>query len=54
MNKKMTLLAGAISSVLSGAALADINDIIITEYVEGSASNKAVEISNIGTSNYGV
>ncbi|KFK48186.1 nuclease, partial [Vibrio vulnificus] len=29
-----------------------INDIIITEYVEGSASNKAVEISNIGTSNY--
>ncbi|HDY7660720.1 TPA: ExeM/NucH family extracellular endonuclease [Vibrio vulnificus] len=52
MNKKMTLLAGAISSVLSGAALADINDIIITEYVEGSASNKAVEISNIGTSSY--
>ncbi|HDY7712940.1 TPA: ExeM/NucH family extracellular endonuclease [Vibrio vulnificus] len=52
MNKKMTLLAGAISSVLSGAALADINDIIITEYVEGSASNKALEISNIGTSNY--
>ncbi|HDY7708494.1 TPA: ExeM/NucH family extracellular endonuclease [Vibrio vulnificus] len=52
MNKKMTLLAGAISSVLSGAALADINDIIITEYVEGSASNKAVEISNIGRSNY--
>ncbi|WP_333014442.1 ExeM/NucH family extracellular endonuclease [Vibrio vulnificus] len=52
MNKKMTLLAGAISSVLSGVALADINDIIITEYVEGSASNKAVEISNIGTSNY--
>ncbi|HAS8528456.1 TPA: ExeM/NucH family extracellular endonuclease [Vibrio vulnificus] len=52
MNKKMTLLAGAISGVLSGAALADINDIIITEYVEGSASNKAVEISNIGTSNY--
>ncbi|EPU5980921.1 ExeM/NucH family extracellular endonuclease [Vibrio vulnificus] len=52
MNKKMTLLAGAISSVLSGAALADINDIIITEYVEGSASNKAVEISNVGTSNH--
>ena len=49
MNKKMTLLAGAISSVLSGAALADINDILITEYVEGSSSNKAVEISNTGT-----
>ncbi|MCA4023266.1 ExeM/NucH family extracellular endonuclease [Vibrio vulnificus] len=52
MNKKMTLLAGAISSVLSGAALADINDIIITEYMEGGYNNKAVEISNIGTSNY--
>lgn len=49
MNKKMTLLAGAISSVLSGAAFADINDIIISEYVEGSASNKAVEITNIGS-----
>ncbi|PFG55105.1 hypothetical protein ATG66_1367 [Vibrio sp. ES.051] len=48
MNKKITLLAGAISSVLSGAALANINDIIISEYVEGSAQNKAVEISNIG------
>ncbi|EHA1127402.1 ExeM/NucH family extracellular endonuclease [Vibrio navarrensis] len=49
MNRKMTLLAGAISSVLSGAALADINDIIITEYVEGSGQNKAIEITNIGS-----
>ncbi|EHD0094019.1 ExeM/NucH family extracellular endonuclease [Vibrio vulnificus] len=52
MNKKMTLLAGAISSVLSGAALADINDIIITEYMEGGYNNKAVEITNLGTTDY--
>ncbi|AUL96872.1 nuclease [Vibrio vulnificus] len=48
----MTLLAGAISSVLSGAALADINDIIITEYMEGGYNNKAVEITNLGTTDY--
>lgn len=53
MNKKMTLIAGAISSVLSGVAIADIGDmskVLITEYVEGSSQNKAVEISNTGTS----
>ncbi|EPF7602714.1 ExeM/NucH family extracellular endonuclease [Vibrio vulnificus] len=53
MNKKMTLLAGAISTVLSGIATADIGDmskVLITEYVEGSAQNKAIEISNTGTS----
>lgn len=52
MNKKMTLLAGAISGVLSGAALADINHIIISEYVEGSSNNKAIEITNLGTADY--
>ncbi|KGK23013.1 nuclease [Vibrio navarrensis] len=56
MNRKMTLLAGAISSVLSGAALADINDIIITEYVESAvdkyARNSAIEISNNGTEDF--
>ncbi|EPR4994291.1 ExeM/NucH family extracellular endonuclease [Vibrio navarrensis] len=52
MNRKMTLLAGAISSVLSGAALADINDIIITEYMEGGYNNKAVELTNLGTTDY--
>ena len=49
MNKKRTLLAGAISSVLAGPALADINDILITEYVEGTDNNKAIEISNLGS-----
>lgn len=52
MNKKMTLLAGAISSVLSGAALADINDIIISEYVEGSDDNKAIELLNTGDTDF--
>ncbi|MDK9739914.1 ExeM/NucH family extracellular endonuclease [Vibrio sp. D404a] len=52
MNKKMTLLAGAISSVLSGAALADINNIIISEYVEGSDDNKAIELLNTGDTDF--
>ncbi|MDF2154705.1 ExeM/NucH family extracellular endonuclease [Vibrio sp. CAU 1672] len=56
MNKKMTLLAGAISSVLSGAALADINNIIISEYVEGGvsnyATNSAIEITNTGITDF--
>lgn len=55
MNRKMTLLAGAISSVLSGAALADINHILISEYVDGSGSyakNTAVELTNTGSTDY--
>ena len=52
MNKKMTLLAGAISSVLSGAALADINNIIISEYVEGSSNNKAIELLNTSDTDF--
>ncbi|MEZ8105736.1 ExeM/NucH family extracellular endonuclease [Vibrio cortegadensis] len=53
MNKKITILAGAISCALSGAAFADIGDmskVLITEYVEGSSQNKAIEISNFGDS----
>lgn len=46
MNKK--ILALAIGSVLSAGAYADINNILITEYVEGSANNKAVELTNYG------
>ena len=52
MNKKMTLLAGAISSVLSGAALADINNILISEYVEGSSNNKAIELLNTSDTDF--
>jgi len=49
---KKTILTLAISSILSANAYADINDILITEYVEGSGDNKAIEITNTGTSNY--
>ncbi|MDN3679405.1 ExeM/NucH family extracellular endonuclease [Vibrio tapetis subsp. quintayensis] len=52
MNKKMTVLAGAITSILSASALADINDIIISEYMEGGYNNKAVEITNLGASDF--
>lgn len=52
MNKKITILAGAISCALSGAAFADISDIVITEYVEGSSYNKAVEITNVGSTDH--
>jgi predicted extracellular nuclease/endonuclease I len=43
---KKTLLASAMSLTLPTTAMANI---IITEYVEGSSNNKAVEISNIGS-----
>jgi predicted extracellular nuclease len=54
MNKKMTLLAGAISSVLSSAALASLQDVVISEVVDGkdSAKNRAVEITNLGGVDY--
>ena len=46
MNKKILTLA--IGSVLSAGAYADINNILITEYVEGTANNKAIELTNYG------
>ncbi|OZS45304.1 ExeM/NucH family extracellular endonuclease [Photobacterium sanguinicancri] len=45
MNKKVTLLSAAIASVLAAPAMAGINDIIISEYVEGTSYNKAVELA---------
>ena len=38
---KKKILALAIGGVLSAGAYADINDILISEYVEGSSNNKA-------------
>ncbi|MGF1690072.1 ExeM/NucH family extracellular endonuclease [Photobacterium kagoshimensis] len=49
MNKKVTLLSAAIASILAAPAMAGINDIIISEYVEGTSYNKAVELTNTGT-----
>ena len=49
---KKKILALAISSVLSTSAFAGLNNILITEYVEGSSFNKAIEISNFGADDY--
>ncbi len=52
MNKKLTLslvslaVAGALSPIAH--ATGDLSKVIITEYVEGSGYNKAIEISNLG------
>ena len=43
---KKTLLASTLSLALPTTAMANV---IFTEYVEGSSSNKAIEISNVGT-----
>ncbi|MGF1685396.1 ExeM/NucH family extracellular endonuclease [Photobacterium japonica] len=52
MNNKLTLLSAAVATALSAPAMAGINDIIISEYVEGSSYNKAIEITNTGDTNY--
>ncbi|ELR65483.1 Extracellular deoxyribonuclease Xds [Photobacterium marinum] len=52
MKKKVTLLSAAITAALAAPAFAGINDIIISEYVEGSDNNKAIEIKNIGASEF--
>jgi predicted extracellular nuclease len=49
---KKKLLALAIGSVLSAGAQADISNILITEYVEGSSYSKAIEITNTGSDAY--
>jgi predicted extracellular nuclease len=54
MNKNLnrSILALAISGILSSHASAAITDIIISEYLEGSGDNKAIELTNTGTSSY--
>ncbi len=54
MNKNLnkSLLALVISGILSSHASAAITDIIISEYLEGSGDNKAIELTNTGTSSY--
>ena len=51
---KKKILALAISGILSASAQADVTDIIITEYVEGSSgfNNVAIELTNTGTTDY--
>jgi len=43
---KKAMLTTALSCLLSATAMANV---VITEYVEGSSSNKAIEISNLGS-----
>jgi len=45
---KKKILAVAISSIISASAQADMTDILITEYVEGTSNNKAIELTNYG------
>ena len=45
---KKKILAVAISSIISAGAQADMTDILITEYVEGTSNNKAIELTNYG------
>ncbi|GIC77327.1 ExeM/NucH family extracellular endonuclease [Moritella sp. F3] len=50
---KKKLLALTIGGVLSASAQADMNDIIITEYIESTSYNSnVIELTNTGTSNY--
>ncbi|QBF81634.1 GlyGly-CTERM sorting domain-containing protein [Shewanella maritima] len=49
MNKKMTTVAKAVALLMATASTAAQADLVITEYVEGGGSNKAVEISNLGS-----
>ncbi len=51
-NLNKTILAVAISGILSASANAAITDIIISEYVEGTGYNKAIELTNTGSEDY--
>lgn len=51
-NLNRNLLALTISGILSSQAHAAITDIIISEYVEGSGDNKAIELTNTGSASY--
>ncbi|WP_394132992.1 endonuclease [Shewanella maritima] len=50
MNKKISAVASAITLLLATVSTAAHANLVITEYVEGGGNNKAVEISNLGTS----
>ncbi|MDO6610419.1 endonuclease [Shewanella sp. 1_MG-2023] len=51
MNNKINAVAKAVTLLLATASTAAHADLVITEYVEGGGSNKAIEISNLGDSN---
>lgn len=50
MNTKPTLLALSTAMVLGTLSTQAHAELVITEYIEGSSSNKALEITNLGSS----
>ena len=50
MRIKMSAVATATAIVLGTFSTAASANLVITEYIEGSANNKAIEISNLGSS----
>lgn len=50
MRIKMNAVAAATAMVLGTLSTAANANLVITEYIEGSSNNKALEISNVGTS----
>ncbi len=49
MKIKMNAVAAATAMVLGGLSTAASANLVITEYVEGGSNNKALEISNVGS-----
>jgi predicted extracellular nuclease len=52
MRNKLSYSMVFVISITAAPTYADINDIIISEYVEGSSSNKAIELTNIGSTSH--
>ncbi|MCL1068247.1 endonuclease [Shewanella olleyana] len=50
MNNKINAVAKTVALLLAVSSATANADLVITEYVEGGGSNKAVEISNLGSS----
>lgn len=50
MKVKMSAVASATAIALCAFSTAASANLVITEYIEGSSSNKAIEISNLGSS----
>ncbi|CAM2912314.1 endonuclease [Vibrio rarus] len=50
MNNKINAVTKAVTLLLATASAAANANLVITEYIEGSGSNKAVEITNLGDS----
>ncbi|PXA72528.1 ExeM/NucH family extracellular endonuclease [Vibrio sp. 11986-1-5] len=52
MNTQLKTLTASIALTLSASAWADINQIIISEYIENGLNNRAIELTNLGSEDY--